>query len=411
LKVRLIVSHILRKSSFKVKRLKTETSGQRRSWIKESRTGMESMVNRSEKTELSIIVPVFNEAVNVAGFLKNLARQRNVDFEVVFSDGGSADETCVTVEEAAKNLLFPVKIICGDRGRGRQMNRGACEAEGDLLLFLHVDSLFDDENALRKGIDALLSATRAMGCEQVAGRFELRFRRRTGRFPQLYFYHESKALLNRSGCIHGDQGFMLARSFFFSAGPFDLSVPVLEDTRFAESVRVNGMWVLFPSTITTSARRFETEGPVRREILNSIIMTLGAIGREEFLREMPQVYSSQCRSGKLLLFPIFSRIRGLLSELQLRERISFWYGCGTYVAANSWQLLFLLDVRRNYRRGGQPGEENSCLDCFDRYAGGLIGRFPVRLAACLLVWVFFHVSFLCFLVTEKAWKGSANTPD
>jgi rSAM/selenodomain-associated transferase 2 len=371
---------------------------------------LKSMDKVSKKKELSIIVPVFNEAKIVPAFLENLGGQRNVDFEVIICDGGSDDETCVVAEDVAKSLCFPVRIISGGRGRGRQMNRGAEEAECDFLLFLHADSLFDDENALRKGIDALVSAIRSLGRESVAGRFALRFRQCTRRFPLLYFYHECKARLNRSGCIHGDQGFMLPRSFYFSAGPFDETIPALEDTRFAESVHDKGIWILFPSAIFTSTRRFETEGPVRREILNSMVMTLGATGRDDFLLEIPHVYASQDRSGRLNLYPFFSRIRSMVSKLRLRERISFWYSCGTYVTSNSWQPAFMIDVRRNYRRGAQPGDGiNTCLDCFDRHAGVFIRLMPVRAAACVLVWTYFHLSLVCYFVGEKICKNRVKT--
>ncbi len=363
------------------------------------------MDKASGKKELSIIVPVFNEAKIIPAFFENLASQRGVDFEVIVCDGGSDDETCFIAEQVAKSLCFPVRIISGGRGRGRQMNRGAEEAAGDYLLFLHVDSLFDDEYALRTGIDALMSVIASMGRDSVAGRFALRFRQRSHRFAMLYYYHECKAMLNRSECIHGDQGFMLPRSFYFSAGPFDETIPVLEDTHFAESVRDNGIWTLFPCLISTSARRFETEGPVRREILNSMVMALGAMGRYDFLLEIPNVYASLDRSGRLKLYPFFCRIRSLLSKLLLRERISFWYSCGTYVASNSWQPAFLIDVRRNFRCGSQPGEgRNTCLDRFDRYAGVFIRLMPVKVAACVLVWTYFHISLICFFVGEKAFK-------
>jgi rSAM/selenodomain-associated transferase 2 len=361
-----------------------------------------SMDNRLKKSEMSIIVPVLNEAGIVRGFLDNLAEQRNVDFEVIICDGGSTDKTCVIAEEAAKSMFFPLKIIAGEMGRGRQMNRGAEEAQGDFLLFLHVDSLFDDVNALRKGIDALGAAMRISGNESVAGRFALRFRRRAGSFPLLYFFLESKARLNRVGCIHGDQGFLLLRSIFLAAGLFDESIPVLEDTRFADLLQCMGTWILLPSKISASARRFEMEGPVRREILNGIVMTLGATRREDFLREMPHVYKSQDRCGRLMLYPYFSRIRLLLGGLRLRERIAFWYACGAYAASNSWQPAFLLDVRRNYRWGLQPGEgSNICLDRFDKYAGSFIGKLPVRVVGCALVWTFFHLSLLCLFCGEK----------
>lgn len=361
------------------------------------------------KRELSIIVPVVNEAEALPGFLENLSGQSDVDFEVILCDGGSSDETRAVIEEKAKCLRFPLKLVVGERGRGRQMNMGAGVAEGEFLLFLHADSLYEDEYALRKGIDVLSSDMNFNGGDLVAGRFALRFRRLTGRFPMLYFYHESKARLNRAGCIHGDQGFLMPRSLFFSAGPFDESIPVLEDTRFADHLRDMGRWILLPHAIHTSARRFESEGPVRREVLNAVVMTLEATGRDRFLGEMPHMYTSQDRTARLDLYPYFSRLRGLLRGLDAAGRIGFWYACGSYAAANAWQLAFLLDVRRNYRHGGHPASGNNpWLDRYDKYTGCFIGSLPGKIVAAFFVWLFSQIFLFCYYCREALSRAKAR---
>src|ERR1700674_5517741 len=75
----------------------------------------------------------------------------------------------------------------------------------------------------------------------------------------------------RRECTHGDQGFLLRRGFFNAVGPFEESLPMLAETRFAEAVRNRGEWLLLPAEIQTSARRFEIEGLRERQTLNAII--------------------------------------------------------------------------------------------------------------------------------------------
>jgi glycosyltransferase involved in cell wall biosynthesis len=171
------------------------------------------MDDRSNKPELSIIVPALNEAGTIRDLIRNLAAQEEVVFEVILCDGGSSDGTPDRFREAVQNASFPARSINTERGRGRQMNGGAAVASGSFLLFLHADSFFDEPNALRKALDALGEAMQSIGHKRVAGRFALRFRRQCGKPSLFYYYHESKAGLDRGECIHGDQGFLLQQSF------------------------------------------------------------------------------------------------------------------------------------------------------------------------------------------------------
>jgi len=81
---------------------------------------------------ISVIVPVLNEEKTITATLEALLAL--APYEIIIVDGGSADRTR---ELAAP---FQVKVISSERGRGRQMNRGAGEASGDVLLFLHADT-------------------------------------------------------------------------------------------------------------------------------------------------------------------------------------------------------------------------------------------------------------------------------
>lgn len=54
--------------------------------------------------------------------------------EVIVADGGSQDATARRAAQAG------ARVVPSPRGRGRQMNAGAAQAKGDILLFLHADS-------------------------------------------------------------------------------------------------------------------------------------------------------------------------------------------------------------------------------------------------------------------------------
>jgi rSAM/selenodomain-associated transferase 2 len=342
---------------------------------------------------LSIIVPVLNEVATIAPFLQGLARQERVTFEVIICDGGSTDGTLAAAAPLTDAFPCGLTLLAGARGRGRQMNAGATAAKGKWLLFLHADTEFPDPHALRKGINDLTERSTTNGHDQTAGRFALKFDTGGKETPFGYCFCEGKARLDRSGCVLGDQGFMLTREFFSTVGSFDESLPVAEDVEFAERVRAHGEFLLFPAEILTSPRRFETEGYRERQTLNAMIMGLLFTGQQRILQALPGIYQVQNQSRTLNLEPFFREIAALIALLPVKERLVFWYRIGAYVRSNAWQLAYALDLRRNYRRGITEGvEETPLLARYDRYLDRLTDHPPGRLLTAGLVRAWFSLA-------------------
>lgn len=83
---------------------------------------------------ISIVIPTFNEESVIEETLVRLAdRRREEDFELIVSDGQSTDATVMLASRHAR-------VVSSERGRSRQLNRGADEARGDVLFFLHADA-------------------------------------------------------------------------------------------------------------------------------------------------------------------------------------------------------------------------------------------------------------------------------
>jgi len=337
----------------------------------------------SKPVDISIIIPVLNESADLPELWENLAGQQGVSFEVIFCDGGSNDGSPELLRELGNSAPFTSRIVMTPRGRGRQMNAGADASQGDLLLFLHADSRFDHPRALRT---ALASFRQMVPSEAVAARFRLRFRR-TDPTPSLaYFFYESKALLERIDCIRGDQGFLLSRSFFNRLGGFDTSLPYLEDIRLAERVENGGVWRLLPAGISTSARRFETEGLYERQVVNAIITAAVAAEWNELLEAMPGLYRSSCSSDRLRLLPLLKGIHTLIAGHDRSWRRTFWQCTGRHVAGNAWQLFFWLDVRRAFRTGAADVTprwygfyQRNLKTLFESSAAGLLGQLLTRI--------------------------------
>jgi len=107
----------------------------------------------------SIIIPTLNEAANIERCLLALQPLRDCA-EVIVVDGGSGDNT---VELATP---YADKMLLSGRGRARQMNQGAQQATGDILLFLHADTALPEQ--------ALSLIAHAITPRESWGRFDIR---------------------------------------------------------------------------------------------------------------------------------------------------------------------------------------------------------------------------------------------
>ena len=77
---------------------------------------------------VSIIIPSINEEASLRSFLPLLQKLREDNCEIVLVDGGSSDRSC----EIAKPLVD--KLFITNRGRASQMNFGAKNSNGEILI-------------------------------------------------------------------------------------------------------------------------------------------------------------------------------------------------------------------------------------------------------------------------------------
>lgn len=337
--------------------------------------------------ELSVVIPTLNEAATLPLLLADLAAQTGIALEVVVSDGGSTDGTRDVAAAVAVRQRIASRIVTGEPGRGRQLNRGAVQACGEWLLFLHADCRLQDRQAL----SGSLAVLRRAADSRTAGHFRLRFDLPDEERAFGYYLCEVKARAELPGTIHGDQGFLLTRTFFAELGGFREDLPVLEDTLLAEAVRGLGRWLLLPATVLTSPRRFRVEGFAGRQTVNALLMNFAMIGWNAPLQRAPDVYRVQHHARTLEPAPFFRMVDALLTELPPAERLRLWSRTGGFVRDNAWQLLLCRSARRAYTAGLPP--DNVALApilSFRRRFDFMTDHLPGRLAAALLTWLWFR---------------------
>jgi rSAM/selenodomain-associated transferase 2 len=200
---------------------------------------------------ISIIVPALNEAAGIEAALVPLQPLRAAGHEVMVVDGGSADGT----DELAAPLAD--RVIASDRGRARQMNAGAAVASGDVLLFLHADTVLPVD-AERVVLDGLAETGRGWG------RFDVRL---SGRHPLLRL--GSRWISSRSrltGVATGDQAIFVRRQLFDEVGGFP-DIPLMEDVALTKALRRLGRPLCIREPVVTSSRRWEERGILRTMVL------------------------------------------------------------------------------------------------------------------------------------------------
>ena len=205
---------------------------------------------------------------------------------------------------------------------------------------------------------------------------------------------EAKARFGGSGCIHGDQGFLMSRRFFEEVGPYREDLPVMEDTLLAERVRREGRWMLLPIELKTSARRFQTEGFAERQILNALLMNFLAVGWDDFLRSAPALYRQQTQTAGLRLLPFWREISRMLKDLPLRRRLGIWYATGRYVRSQAWQLIFYREVRRCFLAGVSVSRVDAGgVRRFRKWFDPLTCNPAIHGLTALLTWAWFKVTY------------------
>ncbi len=200
---------------------------------------------------LSIIIPALNEAESIAQTLEPLQGMRERGAELIVVDGGSDD---ATVEKASP---LADRVIVSARGRARQMNTGAEAAGGEVLWFLHADTLAPEM--------ADRHIARAVAAGHHWGRFAVRL---SGRHPLLKLV---AGLMNLRSCLSGiatgDQGIFVKRTHFEAIGGF-AEQPLMEDIALSRSLkRRAGRPVCLKARLTTSSRRWEQSGIFRTIVL------------------------------------------------------------------------------------------------------------------------------------------------
>ncbi|MBL6987090.1 MAG: TIGR04283 family arsenosugar biosynthesis glycosyltransferase [Methylobacter sp.] len=192
--------------------------------------------------QLSIIIPVVNEAGQIAVKLQALQSLRD-RCQLLLVDGGSDDNSA----KIAKPLVD--QVLQSPRGRARQMNCGAAGAKADVLLFLHADTRLPDH-----AINLILEAV-TDGYQW--GRFNVSFDSPQTIFRLIAFMMNWRSRL--TGIATGDQALFMTRQAFQAVGGFP-TIALMEDIAICTDLKKLGSPCCLAVEVVTSARRWQQHG-------------------------------------------------------------------------------------------------------------------------------------------------------
>ncbi len=209
--------------------------------------------------KVSVIIPVLNEEAVIRKKLPDMQWIRDSGHELIVVDGGSADDS-LSIAKTYSDIA-----IASSQGRAIQMNAGAKIATGDVLLFLHIDTVLPP-GGFNKTVTSLGRAY-DQGDDQndgpvkkFWGRFDVRLSGSHIMFRIIESMMNGRSRI--TGIATGDQAIFVTKELFNKIGGYP-AIPLMEDIEISRRLKKNSKPVCIRDQVITSSRRWEISGIYR----------------------------------------------------------------------------------------------------------------------------------------------------
>ncbi len=210
----------------------------------------------------SVIVPTRNEAARIAACVRGVRETAHrYPVEVIVVDGQSADRTVHEALEAGA-IVIAAPVV----GRGAQMHWGARCAVGEVLVFLHADTVLP-----AAWQDCIAQPFFHDRVPPAAAAFRVAFDSNRPWYTLIAGLANLRAAITR--LPHGDQALVVPRRTYFAAGGFP-PVPLMEEYLLLPKLKRLGRVALLPASVTTSCRRYERRGPLVSTVHKAALIAL-----------------------------------------------------------------------------------------------------------------------------------------
>lgn len=202
---------------------------------------------------ISIIIPTYNEEEHISNLIQHLQKTSHQNYEIIISDAGSTDKTQKQVENLGANFL-----LSPEKGRAKQMNYATSTAKGDVLYFVHADTLppisfaEDIVQAIAEGFE--------IGC------YRFKFNSdRTMLKVNSYFTR-----FDRLMCRGGDQSLFITKKLFNELNGYCEQHKVMEDYDIIIRARKKYTFKIIPKDVLVSARKYDYNSYLKVNMTNLI---------------------------------------------------------------------------------------------------------------------------------------------
>jgi rSAM/selenodomain-associated transferase 2 len=193
---------------------------------------------------ISVIIPVYNEGALIAGLVSWLQQHgAGLVAEILVSDGGSTDDTVVKATAAGAKVIH-----ASQKGRAIQMNEAAAAATGDVLYFVHADTLPPVHFAQD------IAAAVTVGYQ--IGRYRSRFDTRNWAMKLNAWFTRFDWFV----CMGGDQTLFVSAALFAATGGFNNAYLIMEEYEFCARVKKQARYKIFPAAVLISTRKYKGRG-------------------------------------------------------------------------------------------------------------------------------------------------------
>ena len=231
---------------------------------------------------ISIVIPTFNEEESIAETIQEIKKRdtANLVSEIIISDGQSTDNTVlVSGNEEVKVFVSPRK------GRASQMNFGASKAKGEIIYFLHADSI-PPENFSQIIMEAFKN-------KFTSGSFRLEF-------DHQHWFLKANSWFTRfdvNAIRFGDQSLFVTKIVFEKCGGFDENLLIMEDQEIIYRIKKYSNFTVMNGAVITSARKYLDNGIYRMQAVFFRIWFLYYLGYSQ--EKLLKIYKRLIRKSKL----------------------------------------------------------------------------------------------------------------
>ena len=209
---------------------------------------------------ISVIVPTYNEG-DINSQINKLLKQKPTPLEIIIANHGKP--------KPIKNKDKRIKVLQSPKGRAKQMNFGAKQARGEILLFLHADTSLP-----KKGLEEVKNTIIKQDLQ--AGAFSLKIDSK--KWPLKFFSWTTSMRSRKNKIPYGDQAIFIRKDYFKEIGGYK-ELLLLEDVELMQRIKKKkGRVKILKSKVKSSPRRYLKQGIWKTMFKNRLIMLLFTAG-------------------------------------------------------------------------------------------------------------------------------------